>query len=397
MAKKWIAAAQGVRYYEHEARKLKNGRMDRYFAIRHYVAPKKQIEEGIGWASEGWTVDKAQGLLAKLKEAHRTGIGPQSLAEMRQTNTKRRAAEAQAADNITLGDFFDNYYLPEAKKRKRTWHTDRGRFDKGIRPMLGAYPVRGVTKVHIEEVLQAVREGGATESTALQYMAVLRQLFNLAKLTTVDGGPLWTEPVTPVSHVRLPKSLVKRERYLTYDEADILIDALRLEHHTVADIAELSLNTGLRFGELLRLKWSDINFNSKTLTVRDEDMRKPGGHVPLNKNALTVLRARTKVRFKDEQRIFPEHEVGKDGFPMRRIFGEVVEECGLNNNSVGVRDKVVFHSLRHTFASWLAISGKADIYRIKTLMRHKTIKMTERYAHLLPDATREAVENLRPE
>jgi integrase len=197
--------------------------------------------------------------------------------------------------------------------------------------------------------------------------------------------------------VRLPKALVQRERYLTYEEADILLEALRATNETVADIAELSLNTGLRFGELLRLEWSDINFNGKTLRVRDEDMRKPGGHVPLNKTALAVLEARAKFRNKHERRIFPIDEVGKDGFPMRRIFGEVVEECGLNLHSVGPQDKVVFHTLRHTVASWLAISGKADIYRIKTLMRHKTIKMTERYAHLLPDATRDAVENLRPE
>jgi integrase len=51
--------------------------------------------------------------------------------------------------------------------------------------------------------------------------------------------------------------------------------------------------------------------------------------------------------------------------------------------------------LRHTFASWLALAG-VDIYRIKTLMRHKTIDMTMRYAHLLPDATRQAVYNLTP-
>ena len=59
------------------------------------------------------------------------------------------------------------------------------------------------------------------------------------------------------------------------------------------------------------------------------------------------------------------------------------------------RHKVVFHTLRHTFASWLAMAG-TDIYRIKTLMRHKTITMTMRYAHLIPDATRAAVHNLRP-
>jgi len=57
--------------------------------------------------------------------------------------------------------------------------------------------------------------------------------------------------------------------------------------------------------------------------------------------------------------------------------------------------RIVFHSLRHTFASWLAMAG-VDINRIKTLMRHKTLDMTMRYAHLIPDASHDAVHNLKP-
>jgi integrase len=395
MPVKWIKAAPGIRYYEHTDRRQKNGRPDRYYTLRCMIAGKR-VEEGVGWATEGWTVDKIHALIATFKESRRTGVGPKTLAEMREANAKRRVEDANRVNTLTMGQFFDEYYLPEAKKRKRTWYTDKGRFDKIIRPMLGDYPVCGITKEHVEDVLQRVRNAGMTESTALQYMAVLRQLFNLAKLTVIDGKPLWAEPMMPVSQVRLPKALVQRERYLTYDESDYLLATLRVVNQTVADMAGLSLNTGLRFSEMLRLEWSDINFDSKTLLVRNQDMRKPGGRLPLNDASLAILSERAKIRVKNERHVFPEEETGKDGYPMRRIFGETVEECGLNTNSIRVEDKIVFHSLRHTFASWLAISGKADIYRIKTLMRHKSIKMTERYAHLLPDATREAVNHLRP-
>ena len=74
-------------------------------------------------------------------------------------------------------------------------------------------------------------------------------------------------------------------------------------------------------------------------------------------------------------------------------FFRAVNKLGLNNNIIDPRDKVVFHTLRHTFASWLAING-TPIYTIKELMGHKTLAMTERYSHLIPDAKREAVERV---
>jgi len=76
-----------------------------------------------------------------------------------------------------------------------------------------------------------------------------------------------------------------------------------------------------------------------------------------------------------------------------RAYRQAVNKLGLNDGVTDPRNKVVFHTLRHTFASWLAIQG-TPIYTIKELMGHKTLSMTERYSHLSPDAKREAVEKL---
>ena len=159
MPVKWITVASGIRCYEHPTRRLKNGRADRYFAIRHNVGGKR-CEEGLGWASEGWSADKAQGMLAKLKEATRTGSGPQTVAELREANQQRRKAESSEADTMTVAAFFDDYYMPVAKKRKRTWSHDVGRFEKGIRGRLGDIPFRGITKEHMEGLMDALRRRG---------------------------------------------------------------------------------------------------------------------------------------------------------------------------------------------------------------------------------------------
>lgn len=395
MAVKWNTAAPGVRYYESDTRRQKSGRFDRYYSVR-YSSNGKQREEGLGWASEGWTVEKAQGVLAGLKAAIRTGEGPRTLSELRELNERQRRAERLSGDGITLAEFFDTHYLPAAKKRKRTWSHDVGRFNKHIRPLFGSYPLCALKPEHMEELLTVLRSCGASESTALQYMAILRQIFNQARSTFVDGLPIWTQPYSPLDGIRLPRANVERERFLSHAEARRLIDAAQARSIDLAHFIILGLNTGLRYGELVRLRWEDISLQQAVVTVRTEDMRKPGGKVPLNVASQTVFRERLESRRKSERAVFAPDVVGNDGDALRRQYELLVEELGLNRESTSPRDRVVFHTLRHTFASWLAISGKADIYRIKTLMRHRTLRMTERYAHLLPDATREAVNHIWP-
>lgn len=403
MGRKKVTIRPGVRYREDDTRKLKNGRPDRYFSLR-YTIGGVQHEEGLGWASEGWSADKAQELLIQLKAAARTGRGPQTVAELRAVNQQRRQDENSEADTITVAAFFDSYYIPAAKKRKRTWSHDVGRFEKGIRNRLGDTPFRGLTRDHIESLMDGLRSEGLTEATVLQYVAIMRQLFSLARVTMINGAPLWSSAVSPMSEIELPEGSAERERFLSYEEADRLIDAARSLPVAdtylpivpdLVDLIILALNTGLRFGELMRLEWGDVSLQHAFLKVRTERHRKTGGHVPLNAEALSVLRERNSRRRKGDQAVFPPDRTGKDGCVLRRLYGLAVDASGLNADSTGPRDRVVFHTLRHTFGSWLALAG-TDIYRIKTLMRHKTITMTMRYAHLLPDATREAVNHLRP-
>ena len=75
-----------------------------------------------------------------------------------------------------------------------------------------------------------------------------------------------------------------------------------------------------------------------------------------------------------------------------RTFDRIVDSLGFNKNVSDSRKKVVFHTLRHTYASWLVMSG-ADLYTVQRLMGHSTIAMTERYSHLSPNHFKKAVSN----
>jgi integrase len=90
--------------------------------------------------------------------------------------------------------------------------------------------------------------------------------------------------------------------------------------------------------------------------------------------------------------VFPALDGSKQKQP-NVVFARTVEEIGLNDGVKDQRKRVCFHTMRHTFASRLAMAG-IPLYTIKEAMGHHTIAMTERYAHLMPDTLREAMKTL---
>jgi len=90
--------------------------------------------------------------------------------------------------------------------------------------------------------------------------------------------------------------------------------------------------------------------------------------------------------------VFPSANGGRI-VQISETFNRVVTALGLNNGVTDPRQKVVFHTLRHTFASWLVEQG-IDLYSVKELMGHGTLAMTERYSHLSPDKLRRAIKTL---
>ena len=383
----------GVRYREHKVRKH-IGLPDRYFFIRW-----RNTEERVGWASDGWNTRKAADLLSIIRRNQATGEGPQSLGEMRRVQEEARAKrEAEERRLISLGVLLMEHYLPHIKRRKRSWRDDLYRI-KRIDACLGHLPLPEVSPESLEGFKSQLEDSGLAPATVLQYLGVVRCAFNFAIKTRVEGVFLF-EGANPVKSVELPRPKSKRERFLSPAELDALVDAaVDSGWMDLRDAIVLSVNTGMRYGEIVRLEWSDVDLVHGIITVRHEENRKPGGPCYINADARAIFDGRKRIR--GEARVFPPANGGfmKNGSIYReditKQFAKVVKRIGLNRGVTDSSQQVVFHTLRHTFASWLALNG-TDIFRIKTLMRHETISMTMRYAHLIPDATRGAVENIRP-
>lgn len=144
----------------------------------------------------------------------------------------------------------------------------------------------------------------------------------------------------------------------------------------------VSINTGLRRGELFNLRWPDVDLVQKVLTV-EGDGAKSGQtrHIPLNREALATLEAWKKQSRKTGY-VFP----GKGGQRLDNVnsaWSALLKDAGI--------EAFRWHDLRHTFASRLAMAG-VPLNTIRELMGHSDIQMTLRYAHLAPDVKAQAVE-----
>jgi len=380
---------EGVRYREHPIRKH-GVKPDQYFVIRYRVGGKRR-EEALGWASQGWTAAKAAQTLAKLQEAARTGEGATSLAEKRkqaeaQREQERQEEEARARDLVTFGQIFHDSYMPAARLNKSKVSCDKedGFYRNWIGGVLGSKALVSIAPFDLERLKKIMLEAGKSPKTTHYCLAVVRQVFNFAKRNGLFHGD------NPVAFVKKPTADNRRLRFLTHDEADRLLAILAERSPDVHNMALLSLHCGLRAGEIFSLTWQDVDLGRGVLSLRDTKSGKC--RAAIMTDAVKDMLAARQAGTIPSGLVFPSR-TGERIVEMSNTFQLVTDGLGLNNGVTDRRQKVVFHTLRHTFASWL-VEQSVDLYTVKELMGHSTLAMTERYSHLSPDKLRRAVKTL---
>jgi integrase len=157
-------------------------------------------------------------------------------------------------------------------------------------------------------------------------------------------------------------------------------------------MAILSLYCGLRAGEIFKLEWQHIKFDNNKILLRD---RKNGQNIqlPMHGKVKEMLMNRHRMENDCSGYIFKtlNNEQKK---AISSSFKKVVQKLGFNKGVTDPRHKVVFHTLRHTYASRLVMKG-VDLYTTQILMGHKNSTMTQRYAHLAPEHLDKAVSVLK--
>ncbi|MEN6421862.1 MAG: tyrosine-type recombinase/integrase, partial [Smithella sp.] len=349
----------------------------------------KDKEEGLGWASEGWTAEKAYDRRREITENIKNAEGPQTLAEkrelLREQKETEKAAKARAEkENVTFSDYFNDVYFPAYKigRKKSTSRKAKEHFKNWIEPVIGNIPLKDIRLFNVEKIKKNVLEAGKSPRTLQYIFATIRQAWNTARL----NGLVVSD--SPTKQTKIQKVDNKRVRFLSYDEADQLLTALKEKDALTYNISLLSLQTGLRFGEIANLKWGHVDIDRGIIDVVD-----PKGVT----GRAAYMTGKLKAMFDKMTRRKPNDYVFiKDGEQLKdtpKDFFKIVAELGFNIDVTDSRRKVVFHTLRHTFASWHVMAG-TDIYTVKKLMGHSNISMTERYSHLAPEALQNATRTL---
>lgn len=379
----WIKTKYpGVRFYFHETRKH-GVKFDQYFSIR-YQRDGKRVEEGLGWASENMTLEKAAKELGDLKEAARLGkAGATRLKEKRTVEKKRR--ESKEKEGLTFGQFFNDTYFPISKtsKKKESWKKEEEHFRLYLEPVLGEKPLKDIKSLTLERVKKNILDAGRSPRSLQYCFATFRQVWNMARR---DG--LVSEE-SPSGAVKIPKIENKRVRFLSPEEAGDLLDYLKRGNPTIHDMAFLSLFSGMRFGEVKSLKWGAVDLDRGLITIFDAKGGKSRTAF-MTPEVKEMLKGREKEN--PDDLVFPTFD-GREYTDTPTTFRDAVEAMGFNQGITDQRQKVVFHTLRHSYASWLAEAG-TDIYTIGKLLGHSTVQMSARYAHLGPGAMQEAVKRL---
>jgi len=280
---------------------------------------------------------------------------------------------AKTEKPVIFRDFFEEY-IKFAKANKKDWRQDERRGEKHLVPEFGESPLSDISPWKIEKYKSGRIKEEAAKATVNRELALLKVVFSKAVL--------WGKArENPVKKVKLFRENNRRERFLTEEEAQKILDAATIP---VKHFITIGLNTGMRKGEILGLRWKDISYEQNIIILKD-DKSGSGRKIPINSFLRKTLKEIPRI---DESYVFPGLKCGKPLGDIREPFRAAVEASKIKNS-----EAVIPHTLRHTYASWLAMKG-IDLFTIQYLMGHKTITMTQRYSHLCPDHKRQAAEQI---
>lgn len=360
--------------------------IDRVYLIRYKDESKKDKLFVIGKKSEGVTIEfsdkKRMEIITKLRFGEEVEI----------LKNKRAKKVINTLDKIAQVYFEDK----EASKQQQSKYANH------IQPFFGKKDISLITKDEIKAFQRALIKGTLrypkkevqnlitgkkSEQTTNGIIELLKAIFN----HNINERTL--NIINPCNGVRKLKTDNRRERFLKSDEINQLLEAVR-DNEPLTLFVKLSLQTGGRLETILHIKKKDIDLDNGSVTLKNLKTNTTyKGFLQADlleylKKYLRSLRLNDYVVHIENPSIKTSSRQIQSRLKRRfdRLFNLELERDDRKN-------RVVIHTLRHTFASHLAING-TPIFTIKELMNHKDIEQTMRYAKLSPDSGRDFVNGL---
>ncbi|MCM1166046.1 MAG: site-specific integrase [Lachnospiraceae bacterium] len=325
----------------------------------------------------------------------------------------------EANSSMRLSDFAPKYLeIANRTLSPATYEFYKLKIDSLIIPALGHLKLKDINPSHVQKFVNQLasmpketRSGSPNKdgetispSTVRRYLTVLQSVFKQAmKLGLIADSPAKMERLT------LPKAQAPKIEIFTKQEAAQMLDALEDEDLQFQTLIQLAIFTGARRGELVALKFSDIDFEQRKITIeraaykikgeplatkapKDNETRT----VTINESCVELLKMLKAEKIKNTQRLGSQWIGGNwvftqwNGEMMNPMTPTKQFSKFLNRNGLKHRK---FHSLRHTSATLLLYAG-VNIKQVQGRLGHGDIETTNKYLHLIEEADIEAVNKL---
>ena len=366
---------------EGNIRKRKDGRWEGRFTAGHDPSTGKQVIKSV--------LGKTQ---AEVKE-----------------KLKKAMDDAQKVDftksgKYTVGLWMDEWFenVAKIKVRASSHQTYRGYIDNHIKPNIGNIPIEKLTtmdlqkfyrklltKGRIERIESKDQPKGLSAKTVRNINQVISSAMDLAVAQKII-------PANPTNACALPK--IEHQEMQTIPTEQLQVFLLEAKATGVYEMYYIELATGLRRGELLGLKWQDIDWKNGVIKVRRQVARVDGQikeaplktknsyrTVTISQQAIEVLKEQKKKT--NDAYVFPSPNGGPiSPDSVNNMLKRVLERAGI--------PKVRFHDLRHTFAT-IALQNGVDIKTVSGMLGHFSAGFTlDTYAHVTTSAQKEAAQTM---
>jgi len=308
-----------------------------------------------------------------------------TLAETVYQKRKVEIAEGKFLDKrkdekIKFEDFAEEYLELHSKVNNKSWRkSDLCNVNLLKKHFFGRHLTDITSRIveefkaqKLNEVITGKVNHTVSPARVNRLLSCLKCMFNKAHAWGRYSGE------NPVKKVKMLRENNTRTRFLEQEEIIALLSNCQ---GGLKPIVVTALNTGMRLGEILGLRWQDIDLPRGIMFLRDTKNGEQR-EVPMNENVRSALSF--IPRYETSAFVF----CHKDGSPFRDIrspFFTALKKSGIKDFR--------FHDLRHTFASHLVMSG-VDLNTVRELLGHKTLQMTLRYSHLSPNHKKRAVDIL---
>ncbi|OQA91179.1 MAG: Tyrosine recombinase XerD [Elusimicrobia bacterium ADurb.Bin231] len=350
----------GVTYIE--ATGLKGKKVERVYYIR-YRRNGVLIEEKVGRQSQGVMTD------AKASQ-----IRADRIRGIEKSNKEKRheilLAKEEEKGRWTVSKLWEEY--EKQKEDTKSFKIDKNWFENYLEEPFGDKEPQNIIQLDVDRQRIKLQKTLSPQSVK-HILALLRRLVNFGVQKQLCNDLTFK--------IQLPEVHNNKTEDLTPEQLNNLLQAINnSQDHVAANMMRIALYTGMRRGEMFKLKWDDIDFHKGFISLRDPKGKEPQ-KIPLNDSAKSVFES------------IPKHKSGfvftmNNGKPfttdLRRRLNRIRDAAKIP------KDFRALHGLRHVYASMLASSGQVDMYTLQKLLTHKSPLMTQRYAHLRDETLKNA-------